>query len=107
MSALDDAHDAIAQRMLELVAAGAPYSADELTSRGALAVDAAHGQSGAQSAIGAQFRMMAKRGWIEKTGEYRRSSSPRRKGGMILEWQPTERGIAGARAQLGQGRLDL
>lgn len=82
-------------RLAELVAAGVPFTADDLTDSGHWAVDPYHAPNGAQSAVGACFRRAHARGLIEPTGTVVKSKAPHRKGGMIRVWQPT------------QGALDL
>jgi hypothetical protein len=79
--------DQIEARFEQLIASGRPFTADDVTDGGRLALDDEHAANGRQSAIGTLFSKASKAGRIVPTGAVRSSSSPRRKGGLIREWQ--------------------
>lgn len=79
-------------RLVDVILTGAPFTADDVTDAGRLAVDADHAPNGAQSAIGAQFNRWHRQGLIEPTGQVVRSAAPHRKGGAIRVWVATDRG---------------
>lgn len=83
-------------RLAELILTGHPFSADDLTRSGAVAIDGRHGANGAQSGIGSFVQKAAQRGLIAWTGTVVRSQAPHRKGGAIRTWTGTEAGRAWA-----------
>ena len=79
-------------RFVELIADGAPFTADDLTDGGPLTLDSSHTPNAQQSGIGSMFSRASKAGRIEPTGNVVRSTAPHRKGGMIREWRATTAG---------------
>lgn len=92
------------RRLAQLILAGFPFTADDVTANGAVALDAGHGPNGRQNGIGSLFNRAARRGLIAFTGEVVRSEAPHRKGGAIRRWQATEAGRLWARNALDDER---
>lgn len=90
-------------RLIALVAAGEPFTADDVTGAGALTLDGGtHAPNAKQSGIGSLFRSYATQGRITFTGRIVASRAPHRKGGAIRVWQPTAHGQAWATALRGK-----
>jgi hypothetical protein len=85
------------RRLARLILAGRPFTADDVTDDGALALDAAHRPNARQNGIGTLFNQAARRGLIWFTGQVVRSRAPHRKGGAIRVWDGTEAGVLWAR----------
>lgn len=85
------------RRLAELIAAGDPFSADDVTGDGAVTLDAGHGPNGAQNGIGAMINSAARRRLIVFTGDVTRSRAPHRKGGLQRLWRGTDAGRLWAR----------
>lgn len=83
----------IDDRLNELIRSGRPFTADDITDDGQIAVDSTHKPNGRQSRIGSLIRQAHAHGRIEKTGGFARSRAPHRKGGLILEWRGTTTGL--------------
>jgi hypothetical protein len=92
------------RRLAELILAGAPFTADDLTASGSMAIDIDHGPNGAQSGIGSLFQQASRSGLIEWTGGAERSRAPHRKGGMVRVWIATPRGRIWADALVDESR---
>ena len=88
--------ETIENRMIACIFVGEPFTADDVTKDGSIAVDPSRAQSGRQSSIGALFMEHSRAGHIEPTGEVIRSRAPSRKGGAIRVWRATPAGIAWA-----------
>ena len=90
------------QRLAWLVLQPAPFSADDLTDNGQVALDPSHAPNGAQSGIGSLIQWAARERLIEWTGAVVRSKAPKRKGGAIRMWAGTTKGRAWARSVLAE-----
>ena len=93
---------AIEHRLAHLILNGDPFTADDLTFSGSLALDGTHTPNAKQNGIGSLFQAASKRGHIRFTGEVRHSTAPHRKGGTIRVWVGTEKGCRWAREILAQ-----
>lgn len=80
------------RRLAHLIIAEVPFTSDDLTASGTLAMDAAHAPNAKQNGIGAVFAQHSKLGHIRSTGQLVRSTAPHRKGGAIRVWQGTAAG---------------
>ena len=80
------------RRLIDCIAAGRPFTADDVTGEGRLTIDGEHAPNGHQNGIGALFRTQSQARRIIATGRVVASHAPHRKGGMIREWQATEGG---------------
>lgn len=94
----------IERRFAELVDTREPFSSDDVTANGSVALDGSHAPNAGQSGIGSMFQAAAKAKRIEFTGEVVRSKAPHRKGGVIRVWVGTEVGQLWARRLLDPGR---
>ena len=94
-------------RFAGLVARGEPFTADDLTRSGTLTVDEHHTPNGKQSSIGSLFSWASKAGLIEGTGDWVRSTSPHRKGGVIRSWRGTPEGRRWAAERHGRRAPDV
>jgi hypothetical protein len=83
-----------------LAAGDMPFTADDVTGNGSVAIDPDHAPNAAQNGIGSFFRRMAARRLIEPTGQVVRSAAPHRKGGAIRVWHGTTAGRLWARSVL-------
>jgi hypothetical protein len=68
-------------------------NADDITDVGRITIDAAHSPNGKQSGIGSFFREAIAKGLLEPSNlPPSRSKAKARKGGMIQNWQVTDKG---------------
>jgi hypothetical protein len=79
-------------RLAYYILEGRPFTADDVTDLGRIAVDASHGPNAGQSGIGSLFQAHARAGHITFTGRVVKSQAKHRKGGAIRVWEPTEAG---------------
>lgn len=92
------------QRLAWLVLQPNPFTADDLTDNGQVAIDPTHSPNGRQSGIGSLFRWASSERLIERTGHVIKSKAPKRKGGMIQTWVGTTKGKAWARDVLAEAK---
>ena len=85
----------IEKRFHELLAAGDPFSADDLTQSGTLQEH--HEQNSSNGRIGNLFMIHKGYGHIEAIDAVN-STSPHRHGGLIRVWKPTPDGVKYAKA---------
>ena len=75
----------IEDRLLEFIASGEEFSADDVTDLGKYHLGDVS-PNGPQSSIGTLFRTYSRRGLIEPVG-WASSRSPRRRGGGLRTWR--------------------
>lgn len=90
------------RRLAWFVVQPQPFTADDLTDNGQIAIDPSHAANGAQSGIGSLIQWAARERLIEWTGAVVKSKAPKRKGGAIRVWSGTTKGRAWARSVLDQ-----
>lgn len=86
-------------RLAEVISAcpDCPFTIDDITLDGHLALDVAHECNGPQNGIGTVLNRAQKRQLIQTDGMTTRSRSPLRKGGAVKVWHPTEAGLLWAK----------
>lgn len=87
-------------RLARLIMRGGPFTADEVTAEGTIAIDSRHRPNGRQNGIGSFFRTASQRGLICWTGEVVQSKAPHRKGGAIRVWIGTDHGRHWAKKEI-------
>jgi len=83
------------RRFAQLVWWGEEFSSDDLTSSGAVTLDASHEPNSRNNGIGGMFSSASRDGHIVPVGVVK-SKAPHRKGGMIRTWKATPSGVAWA-----------
>ena len=89
--------NALERRLARCILSGEPFTADDVTDEGRLALDGAHAPNARQSGIGSMFQSHARAGHIRFTGRVIKSSAKHRKGGAIRVWEATDAGVRWAR----------
>ena len=95
------------RRLAWLVLQPAPFTADDLTDNGRVAIDPDHSPNGKQSGIGSLIQWAARERLISWTGHVVKSQAPKRKGGMIRVWAGTAAGKRWARELLAEITEDV
>ena len=100
-----DTRRVLQRQLAHLIREGKPFTADDLTLDGRVAIDSGHNPNSSQNAIGSIFSQSNREGLIVFTGNTRKSKAPHRKGGLIREWRGTLIGLQWADELLEQGEL--
>ena len=85
-------NQALLDRLADLILAGEPFTADDVTQAGTLTAAGDHAPNASQNSIGSLFNSASRKGWISFTGDTRQSAAPHRKGGLIRVWTGTANG---------------